>query len=87
MQTFHANAPSAAPASRLGGESRTPPALLHRRQSLDELSLRFVISSHRAKRPLLDFGCGDGLATQAALALGAHVCAVDCDEQRSFACL
>jgi SAM-dependent methyltransferase len=49
-------------------------------RSLDELSLKFVIASHKARRPLLDFGCGEGLATKAALMRGAHVCAVDPDE-------
>jgi 2-polyprenyl-3-methyl-5-hydroxy-6-metoxy-1,4-benzoquinol methylase len=39
-----------------------------------------VIASRTAKGPVLDFGCGDGIATVAALARGAHVCAIDPDE-------
>jgi len=49
-------------------------------RALDELSLKFVIASRTAKAPVLDFGCGEGVATVAALARGAHVCAVDSDE-------
>ena len=51
-----------------------------RTPALDDLSLRFVIASRTARQPVLDFGCSDGLATSAALARGAHVCAVDSDE-------
>lgn len=49
--------------------------------ALDELSLKFVIASRTARQPVLDFGCGDGLATAAALARGAQVVAVDPDRQ------
>lgn len=48
--------------------------------ALDELSLKFVIASRTARQPVLDFGCGDGLVTAAALARGAHVLAIDCEE-------
>jgi len=49
-------------------------------RALDELSLKFVIASRSARAPVMDFGCGDGLVTAAALARGAHVCALDSDE-------
>jgi SAM-dependent methyltransferase len=49
-------------------------------RALDEVSLKFVIASRTARAPVMDFGCGEGIATQAALARGAHVCAVDEDE-------
>lgn len=47
--------------------------------SLDELSLKFAIWARHANRNCLDIGCGDGLATTAALARGGHVLAVDPD--------
>ena len=53
---------------------------IRRAPGLDELSLRFVIASRTARQPVLDFGCSDGLASSAALARGAHVCAIDPDE-------
>jgi SAM-dependent methyltransferase len=59
-----------------------PPVRLpdRRLRALDALSLQFVISSRTAKGPVLDFGCGEGVATAAALARGAHVYALDPDE-------
>jgi len=54
-------------------------ARLHR--ALDEVSLNFVIASRTARAPVLDFGCGEGLATLAALARGASVFALDEDEE------
>lgn len=60
---------------------RSTPTLSEvRARALDALSLQFVISSRNAQEPVLDFGCGEGLATAAALARGAHVCALDPDE-------
>src|SRR5690349_21017674 len=51
-------------------------------RTLDPLSLKFVIASRTARGPVLDFGCGEGKATIAALARGARVCAVDPEESR-----
>ena len=48
---------------------------------LDELSLEFVIDSRTISGQLLDIGCGDGLATIAALARGGRVTAVDPDTE------
>lgn len=48
--------------------------------ALDELSLKFAIMTRNTKRAALDVGCGDGLATAAALARGGHVLAVDPDQ-------
>ena len=47
--------------------------------ALDELSLKFAIYSRSARFDALDVGCGDGLASAAALARGGHVMAVDPD--------
>src|SRR5690349_2778392 len=49
-------------------------------RALDEVSLKFVIASRTARAPVMDFGCGEGLATQAALARGAHVWALEEDD-------
>ncbi len=46
---------------------------------LDDLSLEFVIDSRTITGQLLDIGCGDGLATVAALGRGGRVTAVDPD--------
>lgn len=46
---------------------------------LDRLSLQFVVAARHCGGEVLDVGCGDGLATAAALSRGAHVCAVDSD--------
>lgn len=48
--------------------------------ALDELSLQFAVMTRNTKRSALDVGCGDGLATAAALARGGHVIAVDPDQ-------
>src|SRR5262245_7492244 len=48
--------------------------------SLDELSLKFAIWMHSARREGLDIGCGDGIATAAVLARGGHMMAVDPDQ-------
>jgi ubiquinone/menaquinone biosynthesis C-methylase UbiE len=47
--------------------------------ALDALSLEFAIYMRNSKREGLDVGCGEGIATIAALARGAHVMAVDRD--------
>jgi SAM-dependent methyltransferase len=47
---------------------------------LDELSLKFAIFTRTARFDALDVGCGDGIATAAALARGGHVMAVDPDQ-------
>jgi SAM-dependent methyltransferase len=47
--------------------------------ALDELSLQFAIWTRTATGDSLDIGCGDGIATAAALARGGHVLAVDPD--------
>jgi ubiquinone/menaquinone biosynthesis C-methylase UbiE len=47
---------------------------------LDELSLQFVIHSRSANGVVADIGCGDGIATAAALVRGAHVHAIDPNE-------
>ena len=46
---------------------------------LDHLSLEFVIDSRTISGQLLDMGCGEGLATLAALGRGGRVTAVDPD--------
>jgi SAM-dependent methyltransferase len=48
--------------------------------ALDELSLKFAVTTRSARRAALDVGCGDGLATAAALARGGHVLAIDPDQ-------
>jgi len=48
--------------------------------SLDDLSIRFAAFTRNAKGCALDLGCGDGIATAAALVRGGHVLAVDPDE-------
>ncbi len=47
--------------------------------TLDELSLRFAIQTRTAGGLAMDLGCGDGVATIAALARGGRVIAVDPD--------
>ena len=46
-------------------------------QSLDPYSQSFVAFAARCDAPVLDIGCAYGIATLAALAEGAHVCACD----------
>ncbi len=56
------------------------PAATHETSpALDGLSLKFVIWSRRAQGVVLDVGCGDGSVTQAAMARGAHVLAIDAE--------
>jgi len=47
--------------------------------TLDALSLKYAIWARSAKGETLDIGCGDGIATAAALARGGRVLAVDPD--------
>jgi SAM-dependent methyltransferase len=60
-----------------------PPALDGMSPALDELSLQFAIHTRASVRESLDVGCGEGLATVAALARGGRVVAVD-PEPRSL---
>jgi SAM-dependent methyltransferase len=48
--------------------------------ALDDLSLKFVLWTRDARHDGLDVGCGEGIATAAALARGGHVTAVDPDQ-------
>ncbi len=52
----------------------------HMSPGLDDLSIRFAAFTRTAKCDALDIGCGDGIATAAALARGGHVMAVDPDQ-------
>jgi SAM-dependent methyltransferase len=47
--------------------------------SLDDLSIRFAAFTRTARSDALDIGCGDGIATAAALVRGGHVLAMDPD--------
>jgi len=47
---------------------------------LDDLSMRFVLYARSVQGDLLDIGCGDGIATAAALTRGARLYAVDTEE-------
>jgi SAM-dependent methyltransferase len=47
--------------------------------ALDQLSLKFAIHTRTARNDALDIGCGNGVATAAALARGGHVMAIDPD--------
>jgi 2-polyprenyl-3-methyl-5-hydroxy-6-metoxy-1,4-benzoquinol methylase len=47
--------------------------------SLDALSLKFVLYARSVRLETLDAGCGDGLATAAALERGGYVVAMDPD--------
>lgn len=58
-----------------------PAVLEEMSPSLDSLSLNFAIASRGSRFHVLDIGCGDGIATAAALARGAHVVAVDPDAE------
>jgi ubiquinone/menaquinone biosynthesis C-methylase UbiE len=49
--------------------------------ALDALSLKFAILTRNTNATALDVGCGDGIATAAALARGGHVLAVDPDAE------
>jgi SAM-dependent methyltransferase len=64
-----------------GRHFRRAPAIDQMSPALDDLSLKFVISTRDARHDGLDIGCGDGIATAAALARGAHVTAVDVDQR------
>lgn len=46
---------------------------------LDDLSMRFVLHARGVQGDVLDMGCGDGIATAAALTRGARLYAVDPD--------
>src|SRR5262249_46815352 len=48
--------------------------------ALDDLSMRFALFSRTAPGGVVGMGCGDGIATAAALARGARVYAVDSDQ-------
>jgi SAM-dependent methyltransferase len=48
--------------------------------ALDPLSIRFAAHARASKSAVLDVGCGTGIATLAALARGAHVIAIDPDQ-------
>jgi SAM-dependent methyltransferase len=48
--------------------------------ALDELSMRFALFARTSNGDLLDIGCGDGIATAAALMRGARLYAVDPDQ-------
>jgi SAM-dependent methyltransferase len=48
--------------------------------ALDDLSMRFALFARTAEGDVLDIGCGDGIATAAALTRGARVYAVDPDQ-------
>ena len=48
--------------------------------ALDDLSMQFALYARSAPGDVLDIGCGDGIATAAALARGACVYAVDPDQ-------
>ena len=67
-----------APQSRL--PSQVFPSL-RMSPALDPLSIRFASGARASKSTVLDIGCGMGIATVAALARGAHVMAVDPDEE------
>ena len=45
--------------------------------ALDALSLKFAVHTRTSNSPAVDVGCGDGIATAAALARGGRVIAVD----------
>lgn len=62
----------AVPQARTATEQMSP--------SLDDLSIRFAAYTRNAKGFALDLGCGDGIATAAALVRGGRVVAVDPDE-------
>jgi SAM-dependent methyltransferase len=49
--------------------------------SLDDLSIRFAAFTRTATSDALDIGCGDGIATAAALVRGGHVMAMDPDRE------
>jgi SAM-dependent methyltransferase len=49
---------------------------------LDELSLKFAIHARSERGLALDMGCGEGIATLAALARGGRMVAVDPDAQQ-----
>lgn len=49
--------------------------------SLDDLSIRFAAFTRTAKTAALDIGCGDGIATAAALVRGGRVLAIDPDPE------
>ena len=48
--------------------------------ALDDLSMRFALFARTSNGDVLDMGCGDGIATAAALSRGARVYAVDPDQ-------
>lgn len=56
------------------------PATEQMSPALDALSLQFAIWMRSAPDYGLDIGCGDGIATAAALARGGHVMALDKDQ-------
>src|SRR5690242_14846916 len=49
--------------------------------ALDEISLKFAIYSRSTKGTVADVGCGEGIASVAALLRGAHVHAIDPDPE------
>ena len=62
----------ALPLPRIATEQMSP--------ALDDLSIRFAAFTRNAKGVALDVGCGDGIATAAALVRGGRVLAVDPDQ-------
>lgn len=65
--SYNGLSPSGAPTDRMS-------------PALDDLSMRFALFARNAPGDVLDMGCGDGIATAAALARGARVYAVDSDQ-------
>ena len=62
-----------------GGLSRSGAPTDRMSPALDDLSMRFALFARTCVGDVLDMGCGDGIATAAALARGARVYAVDAD--------
>jgi SAM-dependent methyltransferase len=62
----------AIPLARVPTEQMSP--------ALDDLSIRFAAFTRNAKGTALDIGCGDGVASAAALVRGGRVLSIDPDE-------
>jgi len=78
--SFHSTVVERHLAASCSGLSRTGAPTDRMSPLLDDLSMRFTLFARNTQGDVLDIGCGDGIATAAALSRGARLFAVDPDQ-------